>query len=171
MWKSVLSISKVFGKAVGGLFPGRLFHGPAHHRREKKSSGSRARRGCGRSEFLSCAVSSADVRAIWLILFLALRHAGESGMIEPELRVQIRRYFFAEHWKIGTIAKQLQVHPDTVRREGLRLAPICGKISVCCFPFLSVRIAVRAPFQFSSSATTAVTPFVPIPPTVPLRPN
>ena len=37
-------------------------------------------------------------------------------MIEPELRVQIRRYFFAEHWKIGTIAKQLQVHPDTVRR-------------------------------------------------------
>jgi hypothetical protein len=61
-------------------------------------------------------VSSADVGAIWLILFLALRHAGESGMIEPELRVQIRRYFFAEHWKIGTIAKQLQVHPDTVRR-------------------------------------------------------
>lgn len=37
-------------------------------------------------------------------------------MIAPETRVQIRRYFYAEHWKIGTIAEALQVHPDTVRR-------------------------------------------------------
>ena len=37
-------------------------------------------------------------------------------MISPETRVQIRRYFFAEHWKIGTIAEALNVHPDTVRR-------------------------------------------------------
>jgi len=37
-------------------------------------------------------------------------------MISPEIRVQIRRYFFAEHWKIGTIAQALNVHPDTVRR-------------------------------------------------------
>src|SRR6516165_7698009 len=37
-------------------------------------------------------------------------------MINPETRVQIRRYFFAEHWKIGTIAQALNVHPDTVRR-------------------------------------------------------
>jgi IS30 family transposase len=37
-------------------------------------------------------------------------------MISPETRVQIRRYFFAEHWKIGTIAQALNVHPDTVRR-------------------------------------------------------
>src|ERR1043166_7795425 len=37
-------------------------------------------------------------------------------MISPESRVQIRRYFFAEHWKIGTIAQALNVHPDTVRR-------------------------------------------------------
>jgi transposase len=37
-------------------------------------------------------------------------------MIEPELRVQIRHYFFAEHWKIGTIAAELKLHPDTVRR-------------------------------------------------------
>ena len=36
-------------------------------------------------------------------------------MISPETRVQIRRYFYAEHWKIGTIAQQLSVHPDTVR--------------------------------------------------------
>ena len=36
-------------------------------------------------------------------------------MISPETRVQIRRYFYAEHWKIGTIASQLGVHPDAVR--------------------------------------------------------
>ena len=27
-------------------------------------------------------------------------------MIDPEMRVQIRRYFYAEHWKIGTIARR-----------------------------------------------------------------
>src|SRR4051794_24991085 len=36
-------------------------------------------------------------------------------MISPEVRAQIRRYFYAEHWKIGTIARELGVHPDTVR--------------------------------------------------------
>ena len=36
-------------------------------------------------------------------------------MISPETRVQIRRYFYAEHWKVGTIAQALEVHPDTVR--------------------------------------------------------
>ncbi|MDP2998263.1 MAG: IS21 family transposase [Bryobacterales bacterium] len=36
-------------------------------------------------------------------------------MISPETRVQIRRYFYAEHWKIGTIAQQLGLHADTVR--------------------------------------------------------
>jgi transposase len=35
-------------------------------------------------------------------------------MISPETRAQIRRYFYAEHWKIGTIAGELGVHPDTV---------------------------------------------------------
>ena len=36
-------------------------------------------------------------------------------MISPETRAQIRRYFYAEHWKIGTIASELGVHADTVR--------------------------------------------------------
>jgi transposase len=36
-------------------------------------------------------------------------------MINPETRAEIRRYFFAEHWKIGTIARELSVHPDAVR--------------------------------------------------------
>jgi transposase len=36
-------------------------------------------------------------------------------MISPEIPSQIRRYFYAEHWKIGAIAPELGVHPDTVR--------------------------------------------------------
>lgn len=30
-------------------------------------------------------------------------------MINPEIRAQIRRYFYVEHWKIGTIASELNV--------------------------------------------------------------
>ena len=36
-------------------------------------------------------------------------------MIEAETRARIRHYFYAEHWKIGTIASELGVHPDAVR--------------------------------------------------------
>src|SRR5450631_408629 len=36
-------------------------------------------------------------------------------MIQPETRAEIRRYFYAEHWKVGTIARELGVHPDAVR--------------------------------------------------------
>jgi len=36
-------------------------------------------------------------------------------MISPETRVQIRHYFYAEHWRIGTIATALGIHPDAVR--------------------------------------------------------
>jgi len=36
-------------------------------------------------------------------------------MIEPETIVRIRQLFFAEHWKIGTIALQLDLHHETVR--------------------------------------------------------
>jgi transposase len=35
-------------------------------------------------------------------------------MIPEELRSRIRRLFFAEHWKLGTIAAELAVHRDTV---------------------------------------------------------
>ena len=33
-----------------------------------------------------------------------------------ELRAQILRYFHAEHWRVGTIARQLGVHHSTVER-------------------------------------------------------
>ena len=36
-------------------------------------------------------------------------------MTPPETVAEIRRLFFAEHWKIGTIAAQLDLHHDTVR--------------------------------------------------------
>jgi transposase len=35
-------------------------------------------------------------------------------MIDAELYARIRRLFFAEHWKIGTIATELGLHHDTV---------------------------------------------------------
>jgi transposase len=35
-------------------------------------------------------------------------------MISTEQRARIRRLFYAEHWKVGTIAAQLSVHRDTV---------------------------------------------------------
>ena len=37
-------------------------------------------------------------------------------MISGEQRAEIRRLFYAEHWKVGTIAAALGAHPDTVRR-------------------------------------------------------
>ena len=36
-------------------------------------------------------------------------------MIGKETNAQIRRYFYVEHWKVGTIASELGVHPDAVR--------------------------------------------------------
>ncbi len=36
--------------------------------------------------------------------------------IDPDQRARIRRLFYAEHWKVGTIAAELGVHHDTVRR-------------------------------------------------------
>jgi transposase len=35
-------------------------------------------------------------------------------MITPELHAEIRRLYFGEHWKVGTIAATLGVHHDTV---------------------------------------------------------
>lgn len=36
-------------------------------------------------------------------------------MLSNDLRVQIRHWFYAEHWKVGTIAQELGLHSDTVR--------------------------------------------------------
>jgi transposase len=36
-------------------------------------------------------------------------------MVTPEQRAEIRRLYYAEHWRVGTIATQLGVHHETVR--------------------------------------------------------
>ena len=36
-------------------------------------------------------------------------------MITPAQRAEIRRLFYGEHWKVGTIAAQLGIHHETVR--------------------------------------------------------
>ena len=36
-------------------------------------------------------------------------------MITPELHAEIRRLYYGEHWKVGTIAAALGVHHDTIR--------------------------------------------------------
>ena len=35
-------------------------------------------------------------------------------MIDDETRAHIRHLFYAEHWKIGTIARELGLHPETI---------------------------------------------------------
>jgi len=37
-------------------------------------------------------------------------------VISTELRAEIRRLYYAEHWRVGTIASTVHVHPDTVRK-------------------------------------------------------
>ena len=37
-------------------------------------------------------------------------------MIDEATRATIRHLFYAEHWKIGTIARELGLHPETVSR-------------------------------------------------------
>jgi hypothetical protein len=36
--------------------------------------------------------------------------------IPPELEARILRYYHVEKWRIGTIARQLRIHPETVAR-------------------------------------------------------
>lgn len=36
--------------------------------------------------------------------------------VSREVEVEVRRLYYAEHWKVGTIATQLSVHGDVVRR-------------------------------------------------------
>src|SRR6266849_5157493 len=43
-------------------------------------------------------------------------------MLDAATIAEIRRLHYAEHWKVGTIASQVGVHPDAVR-HALRLEP------------------------------------------------
>ena len=41
-------------------------------------------------------------------------------MVTPEQHAEIRRLYYGEHWKVGTIAAALGVHHDTVRAALVR---------------------------------------------------
>ena len=58
-------------------------------------------------------------------------------MISSEIRVQIRHWFYAEHWKIGTIAQELGVHPDTVR-PAIEPEPLPPRASSASLPHRSL---------------------------------
>lgn len=72
--------------------------------------------------------------------------AGESGsppegaVIDPERAAEIRRLFYAEHWRIGTIASQLGIHHDAIDRILARPAKVgeCSREPRACLtdPFL-----------------------------------
>ena len=36
--------------------------------------------------------------------------------MDTQVEAEVRRLYYAEHWKVGTIASQLAVHGDVVRR-------------------------------------------------------
>src|SRR6266481_1753453 len=75
--------------------------------------GENRRQSIGRPFFAVLSVAGAVASSI---PFPPSRAIGaEALMINAETRAQIRQWFFAEHWKIGTISQELGVHPDTVR--------------------------------------------------------
>ena len=60
--------------------------------------------------------------------------------ISEQTEAEIRRLFFAEHWKRGTIATQLGQHFDTVTRAigplGPRRGERCQPISCVLSPYI-----------------------------------
>jgi transposase len=71
-------------------------------------------------------------------------------MITPDSEAEIVRLHFAEHWKVGTIAAQLGVHPDVVRR-------ILG-IGVVRSPGTAPRSRLVDPFRDFIASTLASYP-------------
>ena len=49
--------------------------------------------------------------------------------ISPDIEAQILRYYHAERWRVGTIAKQLRVHRDTVAR--VLISPRTSGQTIC----------------------------------------
>lgn len=41
---------------------------------------------------------------------------GDAEMMTPEEATEAKRLFYGEHWKIGTISRQLGRHPDAIKR-------------------------------------------------------
>src|SRR5262249_59913930 len=83
-----------------------LSHGGPFRRRSRRLGSA----GSPNSERSSAVSAGAPV--VFSILFT---HQDEV-MISQEQMASIRRLFFVEHWKVGTIASELGLHSDTVKR-------------------------------------------------------
>ena len=74
-------------------------------------------------------------------------------MITPAQRAEIRRLFYGEHWKVGTIAAQLGIHHETVRaaveREAAGVRP-----SLCRPSILDPYLVVGSPTVTDSTLTS-----------------
>src|SRR2546428_13836353 len=85
-------------------------------------------------------------------------------MIAPEQIAEIRRLFYAEHWKIGTIATSLGLHPDTVRAavETDRFnRPRLVRASTLTHPFLG--FIGQTPDQYPVLRAPGIIPMIPVP--------
>jgi len=99
----------------GSRFPagGRLCQYPAACEPAARGAGSGSTTVVLRPRSAAAAV----LLALWPAGFVGQSLSpGERPMISAEIKAQIRHLFHAEHWKMGTIASQLDVHTDTVRR-------------------------------------------------------
>src|SRR5437867_8827645 len=74
-------------------------------------------------------------------------------MISPEQRAEIRRLYYAEHWRVGTIATTLGVHHDTVRHaiEADRFIRPGARVLSCFVLVLSWSRAVYARFALDQT--------------------
>jgi hypothetical protein len=61
-------------------------------------------------------------------------------MLNLETQTQIRQWFYAEHWKVGTIARELGVHPHP-----------CAVLSRTARPVVNRLCALVRPIPTSSS--------------------
>jgi DNA replication protein DnaC len=55
---------------------------------------------------------------------------------------EIRRLFFGEHWKVGTIAAQLGLHHETVRQPTALTTNLAFKDWTTVFPHATCTIAL-----------------------------
>ena len=106
---------------------------------------SRLARLSGRGGIASSAAGAARILSVATFCAAEVPGTSEEGLcvtIPAELEAKILRFHHVEKWRIGTIAKQLRVHHETVERvlgrrsAARRSIPICRS---CAIRWLSSR--------------------------------
>jgi hypothetical protein len=77
-------------------------------------------------------------------------------MIDPEVRVQIRRYFYAEHWKEGTIAQTLRLHPDAPPSFKNTISVPLSKVAICDDDRFMVDLSIKARLRNDEDAAVTL---------------